>query len=139
MSFLLDTSVLIDVARHHPAVTRWWTAQDARLLFTSTITVGELYRGAYFRHARDPQRLLRAVAEIAEVALAPLRGRVLAFDEPAAEIWGRLMGEGEATGQRPTLDDAKIAAIALLHGLTVATSNQRDLAPLCPTIDPRAP
>ncbi len=48
------------------------------------------------------------------------------------------MGEGEARGARPAVDDAKIAAIALCHGLTVATSNIRHLGPLCPTLDPRA-
>jgi toxin FitB len=138
MTVLVDTSVLIDVARRNPAARRWWNVQDARHLFTSTITVGELYRGAYLRHARDPGRLLQALRGIAEEALAPLRGRVLEFDEPAAVIWGRLMGEGEAHGRRPPLDDSKIAAIALAHGMTLATSNTRDFAPLCRTVDPRA-
>ena len=138
MTFLLDTSVLIDVACEHPAATRWMSTHDPRGMFTSTITVGELYRGAYFRHAREPKLLLRALREIAEEALAPLRGRVLGFDEPAAVMWGRLMGEGEARGRRPSLDDSKIASIALAHGMTLATSNTRDFAPLCPTVDPRA-
>jgi predicted nucleic acid-binding protein len=137
VSYLLDTSVLIDVARREPATVRWWQAQDTRNLFTSTITVGELYRGAHLRHARDPARLLSALREIREEALAPLRGRVLDLNEPAAVIWGRLMGEGEACGRRPPLDDSKIAAIALAHGMTLATSNSRHLAPLCPTVDPR--
>jgi predicted nucleic acid-binding protein len=138
MRYLLDTSVLIDVARNEPASVRWWQAQDARRLFTSTITVGELYRRAYQRHARDPEKLLRALREVAEVALAPFRGRVLAFDEAAAVIWGRLMGEGAARGRRPAIDDSKIAAIAIAHGMSLATSNPRDFLPLCPTIDPRA-
>jgi hypothetical protein len=49
------------------------------------------------------------------------------------------MGEGEARGRPPPLDDAKIAAIAaiaLVQGMTLATSNTRHLAPLCPTVDP---
>jgi toxin FitB len=138
VTFLLDTTVLIDVARGHPAATRWMGAHDPRSMFTSVITVGELHRGVYFRHAREPDRLLRALREIAEIALTPMRGRVLDFGEPAAVIWGRLMGEGEAGGRRPALDDSKVAAIALAHGLTLATSNTRDFAPLCPTVDPRA-
>lgn len=106
-------------------------------MFTSTITVGELYRGSYKRYARNPARLLAALRGISEEALQPLRGRILDFDEPAAVIWGRLMGEGEAHGRRPPLDDAKIAAIALAHGMTLVTSNPQHFAPLCPTIDPR--
>ncbi len=137
MRHLLDTSVLIDVARQVAAPLRWWKGQDTRNLFTSAITVGELYRGAHFRHGRDPTRLLEALREIEEEALGPLRGRVLDFDRPAAVIWGRLMGDGQAQGRRPSIDDAKIAAIALAHGMDVATSNPRDFAPLCPTIDPR--
>jgi predicted nucleic acid-binding protein len=137
MRYLLDTSVLIDVAREVAAPLRWWTSRDARDLFTSTITVGELYRGAHLRHGREPARLLQALREIEEEALGPLRGRVLDFDRPAAVIWGRLMGDGQAQGRRPAIDDAKIAAIALAHGMDVATSNPRDFASLCPTIDPR--
>jgi predicted nucleic acid-binding protein len=48
------------------------------------------------------------------------------------------MGEGAAQGRRPAIDGAKIAAIAIAHGMSLATSNPRDFLPLCPTIDPRA-
>ncbi len=139
MPFLLDTSVLIDAARKHPGVRRWFAAHDPATMFTSAITVGELYRGAHSRYSRDPGLLLRALREVSEDVLGPLRGRILGFDEPAAVIWGRLMGDGEAAGRRPALDDSKIAAIVLSRGMTLATSNTRDFAPLCPTVDPRAP
>ena len=101
-------------------------------MFTTAVTVGELYRGAYLKYAREPQLLLRALREVSEDVLGPLRDRILGFDEPTAVIWGRLMGEGEAAGRRPPLDDAKTAAIALAQGLTLATSNPPRLRPLVP-------
>ena len=137
MSFLLDTTVFIDLARGWPTTLQWWTRCNPTQLFVSSITVGELYRGAYLRHARNADALVEALRYLREDALAPLGDRVLPFDRAAAEIWGRLMGEGEARGRRPPPEDCKIAATALRHALTVATSNTRDLAGLCPVLDPR--
>ena len=36
------------------------------------------------------------------------------------------MGEGRRSGRTPPVDDAKIAAIAAVHALTVVTLNTRD-------------
>lgn len=107
-------------------------------MFVSTITIGELYRGAFKRHGGDATALDEALQQIDGAALRPFDGRILAFDRAAAERWGRLVGVGERAGRRPPTDDAKIAAIALVHGMTVATSNPQDFSALCPTIDPRA-
>lgn len=74
-----------------------------------------------------------------ESTLQPFEGRILALDLKAAEIWGRLMGERSASGRTPATDDAKVAAIALRHGLIVASSNALHLAPLATVIDPRDP
>jgi predicted nucleic acid-binding protein len=135
--FLLDTSVLIDLGRRIEPTRRWFGAQELAGLFTSTITAGELYRGAHQRHVADAPALSDALRVLEEATLAPFDERVLAFDRASAQVWGRLMGEAAARGRTPPIDDAKIAAIALRHGLVVATSNTRHLAALCPTIDPR--
>lgn len=136
---LLDTTVLIDVSRGFQPTIRWVERQPLTRLYLSSLTVGELVRGAYRRFAASPAVLTDELHHMRTVLLPRFGARVVSFDAEAAEIWGRLVGTGEARGARPPTDDTKIAAIALLHGLTVATSNQRDLAPLCPTIDPRAP
>ena len=63
--------------------------------------------------------------------------RVLSFDVEAALQWGAFMGDGERGGAIPSSDDAKIAAVASVHGLTVVTANERDFAPLgVPTVNP---
>ncbi|MFO1048218.1 MAG: PIN domain-containing protein [Geminicoccaceae bacterium] len=134
---LLDTTVLIDVSRGFRPTVRWVERQPLARLYLCSLTVGELVRGAYRRFASSPAVLTDELHHLRTGLLQRFGARVLGFDAEAAEIWGRLMGEGEARGARPPSDDAKIAAIALLHGLTLATSNQRDLAAMCPTIDPR--
>ena len=56
--------------------------------------------------------------------------RILPFDAAAARIWGRLMAEGRRAGGSPAVRDAEVAAVALAHGLTVATRNVRDFEAL---------
>ena len=133
---LLDTTVLIDLARRFTPTSAWLASQRSRDLHVSTITVGELCRAAHRAAAGSEPRLARELGQLAAM-LDRFDGRVLGFDRAAAEIWGRLMGEGEARGFRPPTDDAKIAAIALRHRLVVATSNTRDMGALCPVLDPR--
>lgn len=135
-SLLLDTTVLIDVGRRFAPTVAWMERQTIASLHISAITVGELLRGAYRRFGTSPA-LAQELRRLKRQALQPFGRRILAFDTEAAEIWARLVGTGEAQGNRPPSDDAKIAAIALAHGMTVVTSNIRDFAPLCPTIDPR--
>lgn len=139
MAFLLDTTVLIDIARGNEIVGAWFAGQDLVALWLSTITVGELYRRVHQRLLRRPKALASALNQLREDTLLPFEGRILALDTTAAEIWGRLMGEGAARGRIPPTDDAKIAAIALRHGLTVVTSNPTHLAPLVTVLDPRDP
>jgi predicted nucleic acid-binding protein len=137
MAFLLDTTVLIDIAREHEAVSAWFAGQDLGALWLSTITVGELHRGIHQRFLRRPKALAAALGQLREDTLLPFEGRILGLDIAAAEIWGRFMGEGAARGRTPPTDDAKIAAIAVRHGLTVVSSNPTHLAALVTVLDPR--
>jgi predicted nucleic acid-binding protein len=81
---------------------------------TTTITVGELVRGAL--RARSPSRLL-----------AVLRTRVwpnirlLSFDRAAAETYGRLADELDRKGVVIPDAELRIAAICLHHGAVLAT------------------
>jgi toxin FitB len=63
--------------------------------------------------------------------------RILPFDVRAALQWGAFMGDGERAGTVPSNDDAKLAAFAAVHGLTIVTANERDVAPLgVPLVNP---
>jgi len=53
---------------------------------------------------------------------------VMPFDTEAALHWGTAMGEGQRIGAIPPNDDAKIAAIAAVRGLTVLPPERRQHA-----------
>ncbi|MFI5454140.1 MAG: hypothetical protein ACHRXM_01685 [Isosphaerales bacterium] len=48
---------------------------------------------------------------------------MLEFGRPAAEVAGRIWGDLDRTGQPIGFADPMIAAIALTHGLELATGN----------------
>jgi hypothetical protein len=136
-SYLLDTSILVDLGDHrrerHPRVRRWFEDVAADELFTCTIVVGELARGV--AALPDGQRRRQQEHHLRHVVIPSFR--VLAFDTDAALQWGTTMGEGQRNGAVPPNDDAKIAAIATVNGLTVATGNVRDFERLgVPWLDP---
>jgi tRNA(fMet)-specific endonuclease VapC len=114
MSVLLDTDHCVAVLRgrldvgHH-------TAGDT-LLFTSTITVGELAYGA--SRSADEAGNLAAVRTL----LAGLT--VLPFDTVAAFLYGQLRASLWQKGQPIGDPDLLIASIAKAHGLTLATHNR---------------
>lgn len=56
------------------------------------------------------------------------RGRIFSFDERAAAVYGDIEAEAEAEhqGRRLNVADRQIAAIALVHGMQVATRDVSD-------------
>ena len=135
--YLLDTSILVDLGDHrrerHPRIRRWFEETPAEQLFTCTIVIGELARG--IAALSDSPKRRQQEHHLQHVVLPSFR--FLPFDLDAALHWGAAMGEGQRTGTIPPNDDAKIAAIAAVRGLTVVTGNVHDFARLgVPWIDP---
>ncbi|MDE0712879.1 MAG: hypothetical protein OXH60_12185 [Rhodospirillales bacterium] len=67
--------------------------------------------------AQTPSDLFLAVQTIGEL----VRGV-----RKVAAVWGRLLGDGDRTGHRPSAADAQIAAAAIQHDLTLVTHNVKD-------------
>lgn len=80
----------------------------------STITVMEIVSG--LQRTQSARRLQTFLASIAAEEILP-------FDEPAAELAGRISGDLERIGQPIGTADPMIAAIALHHGLELVTGN----------------
>jgi predicted nucleic acid-binding protein len=124
--FLIDTNVISEARKGllaDPGVRAFWAdaARNQTLFFLPAVVVGELRRGVdLIRHRGDRQQAQRLEAWLAEV-LDAYGDRVLALDADAAQLWGRLRvpDPGKAL-------DKQIAAIALLHDLTLVTRNTRD-------------
>lgn len=126
MAFLLDTNVISETVKPRPekTVLNWIESQIPRDLFLAAQTIGELVRGA--RKVRERARRERFERWIEQDLTRQFDGRILPFDASTAAIWGRLVGDGDRAGRRPSAADAQIAAAALQHDLTLVTRNVKD-------------
>lgn len=86
---------------------------------TSSITLGELYYGA-FRLTEGADRLVGRI----NARLLP-NVVVLPFDAQAARLYGELRADLERAGTAIGDADLRIAAIARAYDLTVVTANVR--------------
>ncbi len=126
--YLIDTNVISEARkreRSNPGVTAFFReveADDAQV-YLSAITVGELRRGVeLIRNRGDVAQALHLETWLNSV-LDEFSGRILSFGADAGQVWGRLRVP------RPEHElDKQIAAIALVHDLTVVTRNVADFA-----------
>jgi tRNA(fMet)-specific endonuclease VapC len=117
MSHLLDTNICSAHFRRAGGLAHRFI-QYGGGLYVPTVVVGELYAGAY--HVDEPAPLLQKIAELTSDV------QVLDFDQACAEQFGRLKGGLQRRGISVPTADLMIAAVALVHDLTVVTHNTAD-------------
>jgi hypothetical protein len=123
--YLLDTNVVSELRRPgpHGGVVAWLQAVPDEHLHLCAVTLGELQAGVEITREQDA-----AKAEAIEAWIDQVEGlwNVLPMDGRIFRAWARLMH------RRPDelIEDAMIAATALVHNLTVVTRNVRDFEPL---------
>lgn len=122
--YLLDTNVVSELRRPrpHPAVLDWMADVPADRLFLSAVTVGEIQAGIEITRGQD---VAKAEELEAWLDLVVDTYGVLAMGATAFREWARLKHRKSDT----LVEDAMIAATAIVHGLTVATRNVRDFQP----------
>ena len=124
---ILDTNVVSELMASSPAgaVLDWIEKlRIADELFLTAITVAEILYGVELlpKGKRRDKLALDAEGMFAE----DYSGRVLVFDEAAARAFAQLAASRRRSG-RPICElDAQIAAIASVHGATLATRNTAD-------------
>ena len=123
--FLLDTNIVSEIRKPkpHEAVWNWFNELPPDRMFLSAVTLAELQKGVAITRRQDATKAI-AIEEWIDRIEASYS--VLAMDGPCLRECARLM-----QGLSNTLsEDAMIAATARVHGLTVATRNERDFANL---------
>jgi len=116
MEFLLDTDSCVYVlSGREPRVSRRLQAIRDSDVAISTVTRAEMYSGAARSDRPTPTR--------AEQDRFFARFASLPFDDAAADVYGRIDGLLKSRGMSIGPLDTQIAAIALVHNLTLVTHN----------------
>ena len=127
---ILDTCVVSEPMKPQadPAVAAWLDRQAAETLYLTATNLSELLVGIELLPAG---RRKRGMAEAMRELLTALFGtRFLDFDREAAVAYAALISRASAKGLAISVADGQIAAIAAVHGFTIAT---RDTAPFVAT------
>ncbi len=127
MSYLLDTCVLSELVKAHPAkgVVHWMEARDEHTLYLSALTIGELEKGIRKLAEGKKKELLEMWLQ--NDLLNRFNGRILPIDEGVARVWGTLQADAEKKGRPLPVLDGLIAATAKTHRFTVVTRNHVDM------------
>ncbi|MFA9438157.1 type II toxin-antitoxin system VapC family toxin [Uliginosibacterium sp. sgz301328] len=90
-------------------------------MYVAVQTIGELRQGVERIKARGDTVQAQKLERWLDSVLQDYSDRIFDFDAGSAQVWGRLMSPNN---QNPI--DKQIAAIALIHDLTVVTRNMTD-------------
>ncbi len=123
---VLDTNVISELTRQAPAadVISWLDSLTAAEVATTAITAAELLYGV----ARMPagHRKTELATAVNGLLSDDFEGRVLPFDEPAAQRYADIVTRRERLGRPISTADAQIAAICRTIEATLATRNAND-------------
>lgn len=117
MSHLLDTNICAAHFRRPGGLAHRFV-QYGGGLYVPTVVLGELYAGAY--HVSNPAPLLQQIADLLTDV------QVLDYDGACAEEFGKVRGRLLQQGVSVPTADLMIAAVALVHNLTLVTNNTSD-------------
>lgn len=125
---ILDTNVVSELMRAEADhnVVAWLDGQPAEEVYLTAVTGAELSYGV----ARMPagRRKARLADRVRQLIGEDFAGRLLPFDEQAAEQYGSIAAMRERSGQPIAMADAQIAAICRARRAQLATRNLKDFA-----------
>ncbi|MDP9015067.1 MAG: type II toxin-antitoxin system VapC family toxin [Pseudomonadota bacterium] len=130
--YLLDTNVVSELRKlkPHQGVVAWIQAASEESLYVSAVTIGEIQAGIEITRRQDPEKAQEI--EVWLDSVAQTYG-VVSADAAVFRRWAQLMHRRSDHH----LEDALIAATALVRGMTVVTRNVDDFEPFgVPLINP---
>lgn len=122
---VLDTNVVSALMQRDPdlAVIAWLDGLPAESVWTTSITVFEVRLGLEILAAGQRRRQLEEA--FAKALEEDFEGRVLPFDQAAADAAGRIAAERRQAGRTVEIRDVQIAGITRARKATLATRNLR--------------
>jgi predicted nucleic acid-binding protein len=127
---VIDTNVLSALMREVPdqPIVDWLDRQAAESIWITTISVFEARLGL----ALLPKGKRRQTLESAfnTLMVEDLEGRVLDFDQPAAEAAAQLAAGRQRKGQTIDMRDTQIAGIVIARRAELATRNVKHFSDL---------
>lgn len=130
--YLVDTNVISEARKGKKAnigVQNFWITTDPGDIYIAVQTLGEIRRGLENIRQRGEASQARRLEVWLDTVVEHYTDRILEFDLDCAQVWGKLMSPHP---QHPV--DKQIAAIALIHDLTVVTRNIDDIKGLGPRV-----
>lgn len=123
---ILDTNVVSEPMKPNGnvAVAAWLDRQVAESLYLTATSLSELLVGIEI--LQDGRRKEGLDAALLSLLHKLFGARILSFDQQAAMRYAPMVGRARTAGLAISVADGQIAAIAAVHGFTVAT---RDVAP----------
>ncbi len=115
--YLLDTDTIIFSLKGNAAVRKNLLFHINDAIKISTITLMELYYGAY--------KSKKVTGNLAKIKTIEQSLEIIPVGIEAAEIFGMLKSKLEKTGSRLDDFDLIIAACSLAHNLTLVTNNEK--------------
>jgi hypothetical protein len=122
----LDTNVISEAFRLPPqgSVRAWFDAQSVTDLYLCTPVLAELHFGVERLPAGARRFALEKLVWHIEENL--FSERILSVDRSAAQQFGRLVAKRRRVGRPILTMDALIAAVAMSHGMRLATRDLSD-------------
>ena len=130
MAVILDTSIWVDVERGRLAPADVAAVTGEEPVYLAPPVIAELQYGV--QRAPDAASRNRRASALARIRHKPC----LIIDRETGEFFGRLAADVDSRGRPPRhrVSDLWLAALAIQHGMKIATQNKRDFADL-PGVD----
>lgn len=120
---LLDTNVISALMQQRPddAVVRWLDGLPAESIWTTSVTVFEVWTGLELLEPGRRRRRLESA--FTQLLAEDLGGRVQAFDQSAAVAAAALAARASREGRPVEVRDVQIAGITVARKAALATRN----------------
>ena len=125
---IINTNIVSEFMTSPPqsSVLSWLNAQDAAMLFITSISIAEIKFGlSILSIGKRRSALENAFTSFMELAF---QERVLPFEQTAAYAFGDILANQRQIGKPMSCFDGQIASIARVSGYALATRNIKDFA-----------